>query len=188
MSRLKVVDDALGILLNGLEERGILEDTVIAIFCDHYPYAIKTDNLGEALGYDIDEDNNMDQVPFVIYNKGMEKKEFNQYSTYVNLTPTLANLFGVEYDSRIYLGSDLLSKEYESIAVFADSSWKNEVGYYSSSTNSMKYYTEKEYTDEEILAINEGIALKLKMSSAAIKNNYFSYLNKKLKSYTTSTE
>lgn len=188
MSRLKVVDDALGILLNGLEERGILEDTVIAIFCDHYPYAIKTDNLGEALGYDIDEDNNMDQVPFVIYNKGMEKKEFNQYSTYVNLTPTLANLFGVEYDSRIYLGSDLLSKEYESIAVFADSSWKNEVGYYSSSTNSMKYYTEKEYTDEEILEINEGIALKLKMSSAAIKNNYFSYLNKKLKSYTTSTE
>jgi phosphoglycerol transferase MdoB-like AlkP superfamily enzyme len=188
MSRLKVVDDALGILLNGLEERGILEDTVIAIFCDHYPYAIKTDNLGEALGYDIDEDNNMDQVPFVIYNKGMEKKEFNQYSTYVNLTPTLANLFGVEYDSRIYLGSDLLSKEYESIAVFADSSWKNEVGYYSSSTNSMKYYTEKEYTDEEILAINEDIALKLKMSSAAIKNNYFSYLNKKLKSYTTSTE
>ena len=188
MSRLKVVDDALGILLNGLEERGILEDTVIAIFCDHYPYAIKTDNLGEALGYDIDEDNNMDQVPFVIYNKGMEKKEFNQYSTYVNLTPTLANLFGVEYDSRIYLGSDLLSKEYESIAIFADSSWKNEVGYYSSSTNSMKYYTEKEYTDEEILEINEGIALKLKMSSAAIKNNYFSYLNKKLKSYTTSTE
>ena len=188
MSRLKVVDDALGILLNGLEERGILEDTVIAIFCDHYPYAIKTDNLGEALGYDIDEDNNMDQVPFVIYNKGMEKKEFNQYSTYVNLTPTLANLFGIEYDSRIYLGSDLLSKEYESIAVFADSSWKNEVGYYSSSTNSMKYYTEKEYTDEEILAINEDIALKLKMSSAAIKNNYFSYLNKKLKSYTTSTE
>ena len=188
MSRLKVVDDALGILLNGLEERGILEDTVIAIFCDHYPYAIKTNNLGEALGYDIDEDNNMDQVPFVIYNKGMEKKEFNQYSTYVNLTPTLANLFGVEYDSRIYLGSDLLSKEYESIAIFADSSWKNEVGYYSSSTNSMKYYTEKEYTDEEILAINEDIELKLKMSSAAIKNNYFSYLNKKLKSYTTSTE
>ena len=52
----------------------------------------------------------------------------------------------------------------------------------------MKYYTEKEYTDEEILAINEDIALKLKMSSAAIKNNYFSYLNKKIKSYTTSTE
>ena len=105
-----------------------------------------------------------------------------------NIEKHKTQIFVANFDEITKFSSDLLSKEYESIAVFADSSWKNEVGYYSSSTNSMKYYTEKEYTDEEILEINEGIALKLKMSSAAIKNNYFSYLNKKLKSYTTSTE
>lgn len=186
MTRLKVVDEAIGILLDGLEERGLLEDTVIALFCDHYPYAIKTSNLEEVLDYDLDEDNNMDQVPFVIYNKGMDKKEFDEYTSYINLTPTLANLFGIEYDSRIYLGTDIFSKEYENVVIFADGSWKNEIGYYSASTKKMNYYTEKEYTEEEILAINKEIELKLNMSSAAIKNNYFSYLNKKLKSYTTS--
>lgn len=186
MTRIKVVDEAIGILLEGLEERGLLEDTVIALFCDHYPYAINTDKLSDILGTNQDEDNNMDQVPFVIYNKGMEKKTFDMYTSYINLTPTLANLFGVEYDSRIYMGKDILSKEYQSMVVFADSSWKNEVGYYSASTNTMKYYGEKTYSEEEILAINEQIALKLKMSSAAIKNNYFNYLNKKLNSYSTS--
>lgn len=186
MTRIKVVDEAIGILLEGLEERGLLEDTVIALFCDHYPYAINTDKLSDILGTNQDEDNNMDQVPFVIYNKGMEKRTFDMYTSYINLTPTLANLFGVEYDSRIYMGKDILSKEYQSMVVFADSSWKNEVGYYSASTNTMKYYGEKTYSEEEILAINEQIALKLKMSSAAIKNNYFNYLNKKLNSYSTS--
>lgn len=186
MSRLKVVDDAIGILIDGLEERGMLEDTVIALFCDHYPYAIKTDSLEEVLDYDLDEDNNMDQVPFVIYNKGMAKKEFTEYTSYVNLTPTLANLFGIEYDSRLYFGTDFFSKEYQNMVIFADGSWKNDIGYYSASTNTMKYYTEKTYTDEEILAINEEVELKLNMSSAAIKNNYFSYLNKKLESYNTS--
>lgn len=186
MSRLKVVDDAIGILLAGLEERGILEDTVIALFCDHYPYAIKTDSLEEVLDYDLDEDNNMDQVPFVIYNKGMEQKEFEEYTSYINLTPTLANLFDIKYDSRFYMGTDIFSKEYQNMVIFADGSWKNNLGYYNASTRTMKYYTEKEYNEEEILAINTEIELKLKMSSAAIKNNYFSYLNKKLKSYTTS--
>lgn len=186
MSKLKVTDNAIGVLLDGLEERGLLEDTVIALFCDHYPYAIKTDSLEEVLDYDLDEDNNMDQVPFVIYNKGMDKKEFAEYASYVNLTPTLANLFGIEYDSRLYFGTDLFSKEYQNMVIFADGSWKNDMGYYSTSTNTMKYYTENTYTDEEILAINEEVELKLNMSSAAIKNNYFSYLNKKLESYTTS--
>ena len=128
----------------------------------------------------------MDQVPFVIYNKGMEKKEFEEYTSYVNLTPTLANLFGVEYDSRIYMGEDILNKDYQNMVIFANGSWKNDIAYYSASSNKIKYYTEKEYSEEEILAINEEVELKLSMSSAAIKNNYFSYLNKKLESYTTS--
>lgn len=188
MSRLKVVDEAIGILIDGLEERGLLEDTVIALFCDHYPYAINTNSISNVLGLDVDVDHLVDQVPFVIYNKGMESQEFDMYTSYVNLTPTLANLFGISYDSRIYMGSDILSEYYENMVIFADGSWKNNIGYYSTSTNEITYYTEKTYSDEEILAINEQVALKLNMSSAAIKNNYFSYLKKKLDNYTTSEE
>lgn len=186
MSKIKIVDDAIGVLLKGLEERGILEDTVIALFCDHYPYAISSSNLEKVLDYDLDIDNNIDQVPFVIYNKGMEKKEFATYTSYINLTPTFANLFGLDFDSRLYMGEDFFNKDYQDMVVFADGSWKNDIAYYSANTNKIKYYTENEYSEEEILAINAEIDIKLKMSSAVIKNNYFNYLNNKLQNYTTS--
>lgn len=188
MSKLKVVDNAIGVLLDGLEERGILDDTVIALFCDHYPYAISNNNLMKVLDYDLKTDNNADQVPFVIYNSATEKKEFNEYATYVDLTPTLANLFNLNFDSRLYLGEDILSEEHNNMIVFADGSWKNEYAYYDAGSNKIKYYTEKTYSDEEILAINEQVSLKLKMSSAIIKNNYFNYLEKKIDSATTSSE
>ncbi|MBE6154255.1 MAG: hypothetical protein E7163_01595 [Firmicutes bacterium] len=186
MSKLKVVDNAIGILLDGLEERKLLDDTVIVLFADHYPYGISTNNLNKALDYDTSIDNNADNVPFVIYNSELEKENFEDYTTYVNIVPTVANLFDLDYDSRLYMGEDLLGNNYESLVVFADGSWKNEIAYYNAGTTKIKYYTEKTYSDEEILAINEEISLKLEMSSAAIKNNYFNYLNSKISSYTVS--
>ena len=186
MSKLKVVDNAIGILLEGLESLNILDDTVIVLFGDHYPYAIEPDTLNLELDYDATLDSNADQVPLIIYNSELEEKEFLQYTSYINLTPTLANLFDLKFDSRLYMGLDALSREYDSLVVFPDGSWKNENAYYNASTNEINYYTENMYTDEEILAINSKVRLKLEMSSLAIRRNYFSYLNKSLNSITTS--
>ncbi len=183
MSKIKVVDDAIGSLLKGLEERSMLDDTVIVLFADHYPYGISKPNLAKAYGYDISKDNDSEKVPFIIYNPALEKTEFKEFTAHVNTTPTLANLFNLEFDSRLYLGSDVLDNAYESLVIFDDASWKNEYAFYDSSTNNINYYTEKVYTDEEILAINEKVSLKLKMSSLAIKSNYFNYLKEKLDSY-----
>ncbi len=38
MSKLKIEDEALGVLLDGLEKQGKLDDTVIVLYGDHYPY------------------------------------------------------------------------------------------------------------------------------------------------------
>ena len=186
MSKLKVVDNAIGILLEGLESLNILNDTVIVLFGDHYPYAIEPDTLNLELDYDATLDSNADQVPLIIYNSELEEKEFLQYTSYINLTPTLANLFNLKFDSRLYMGLDALSSEYDSLVIFPDGSWKNANAYYNASTSKISYYTKNMYTDEEILAINSKVRLKLEMSSLAIRRNYFSYLNKSLNSITTS--
>lgn len=186
MSKLKVVDNAIGILLDGLEERGILDDTVIVLFGDHYPYAIDTDDLNEALPYDTGVDANADQVPLIIYNSSLEETEFSEYTSYMNILPTVANLFDLSFDSRLYLGTDVFSDEYEGLVIFPDGSWKNDVAYYNASTNEIHYYTEKVYNDEEILAINTEVRLKLEMSNLAIKRNYFHYLENAFNSDTTS--
>ena len=186
MSKLKVVDNAIGILLEGLDSLNILDDTVIVLFGDHYPYAIEPDTLNLELDYDAGLDSNADQVPLIIYNSELEEKEFLQYTSYINLTPTLANLFNLKFDSRLYMGLDALSSEYDSLVIFPDGSWKNANAYYNASTSKISYYTKNMYTDEEILAINSKVRLKLEMSSLAIRRNYFSYLNKSLNSITTS--
>ena len=175
-SKLKILDNALGILLNGLEEKGILDDTVIVMYGDHYPYGLSTDTINTVLDYDTNVDYENERVPFVIYNTDIDSKEFESYTSYINILPTVANLFDLDYDPRLYMGSDLLSKDYESMVIFADGSWKNEYAYYNASRSSIEYYTDKTYTIEELQNINNKIDLKIKMSGLAIKNNYFNYL------------
>ena len=180
-SKLKILDNALGILLDGLEEKGILKDTVIVMFGDHYPYGIPTKTINTILDYDTSVDYESERVPFVIYNSEMESKTFSEYTAgLLHIVPTVANLFGLEHDPRLYVGTDLLSEEYESLVVFADGSWKNEKAYYNASKGDVKYYGEEEYSIEELQAINKTIEMKMNMSSLAIKNNYFNYLNKSL--------
>lgn len=178
MSKLKIQDKGLGILLKGLEERGILDDTVIVLYGDHYPYGISKTNLNKALDYNTKVDLSAERVPLVIYNSQMESKVFSQYTSYINILPTIANLFDVEYDPRFYLGQDALEKDYQSLTVFADGSWKNEKAFYSANKNKIHYYSSDEYTEEEIQAINNDIQEKVNVSNKVIKSNYFNYLDK----------
>lgn len=180
LSKLKVLDDALGVMIDKLEDAGELDDTVIVLLADHYPYGLNKSTVSETIKGDL-SDYEIERTPFVIYNSTMEPKEFDEYSTYINLVPTLANLMGIDFDPRLYMGTDLLSEDYESIVVFADGSWKNENVYYNAATGSVKYYKENSYTEEEIRNITNKVSLKIQMSNIAIKNNYFNYLETKLK-------
>ena len=181
MSKLKVLDNGLGILLDGLEKQGKLDNTVIVLFGDHYPYGISQTLLEPAIPYSTKEKYELERVPFVIWSNDIETTTYNQYTSYVNLTPTIANLFNLDYDSRYYVGYDLFSNDYNSLTVFADSSWKNEYAFYDASNSSITYYTDKVYSKDEILKINDIVEKKIYYSNLAIRFNYFNYLNDKLK-------
>lgn len=183
MSKMYELDKALELLLDELEKAGKLEDTVIALFGDHYPYGLSTSSISEVVGYDASVDNEMDRTPMIIYNYGQEPEIVEDYTSLVDLLPTLLNMFGINYDPRLYLGNDIFS-EYDHRAYFADGSWQDEVGYYNASKG---VFTSKDesntYTNQEIIDINKQISLKQQMSALAIKNDYFNYLFKKLEEY-----
>ena len=188
MSKLKILDDAIGVLVAGLEEKGILDDTVIVLYGDHYPYGIKQEILNTVMSYDTSVDMNAEQVPFIIYNSEVTEKNpyvYTDYTTYVNILPTLANLFAIDYESRLYLGDDLFSENYSSLAVFADGSWKNEDAYYDAQTGKIKYYSSFEYTTEELRKINDNVYAMLSVSSKAVTSNYFAHLKEQLDEYET---
>ena len=181
MSKLKVVDNSLGILIDGLKAQGKLDDTVIVIYADHYPYGIKDNVLNEYYDYDVSTNNEVDRTPFIIYNPEISATKHKEYTTYINIVPTIANLFDLDYDPRYYVGTDLLSSDYVSRAYFADGSWQDEKAFYNATTGKISYKVENDtYEQQEIIDINKEINEKIAMSNLAIKTNYFSYLDKKL--------
>lgn len=182
LSKLKTLDNSLGILLERLESAGILEDTVIVLYGDHYPYGLKDKDISTVLDYDL-EDYEVERTPMVIYNSGSKSEVVEKYSSYVNLTPTLANLFNLDYDPRLYMGADVFSDEYLDIVVFADGSWKNSDVYYDASSASVKYLSDIEYEMDEIIRINNIVSNRMQISTSIIRNNYYKYLDTKVKAY-----
>lgn len=188
LSKMKTLDEAMAELLSELESTGKLENTVIAMFGDHFPYGLSDANINEYLkrnnaAYTVSRNStknkDVDRTPMIIYNSGMEPKAVYDYTTIIDLLPTLMNMFNVDYDPRLYLGTDIFSESHDSRAAFADGSWADERGFYYAPNSKMTYNEGAEaYTNEEIAAINKGITTRQKMSATAIKNNYFKYLGK----------
>jgi hypothetical protein len=94
-------------------------------------------------------------------------------------------MFNLNYDPRLYLGTDIFSDN-TGRTVFADGSWQDAKGYYSSTTGKFKPNSEDDtYTDDELIAINKEITTRQKMSALAIKNDYFNYLGNAFTKYST---
>ena len=162
--------------LKELEEAGKLDDTVIVLFGDHYPYALADDEFQSLADYDINENQETDRTPFIIYNSATDAEKITKVTTPLDYTPTLLNLFGIEYDPRLYMGHDIFS-DYDDYAVFPDNSWQSREGFYSSTKGLfIPKNDDISLDDETIISRNEEINTMRNMSALAIRNNYFNYL------------
>lgn len=180
LSKIKIVDLALEEMLKELEEKGKLEDTVIVLFGDHYPYALSQKEFQSISSYKVDVNQEIDRTPFIIYNSGTTPETITKITTPLDYTPTLLNLFGIDYDPRVYLGHDVFSN-YESFAVFPDNSWLTSMGFYNAAKQEFKPSSEENVaTDEYVLNMNKQVSELRNISSLAIKNNYFKDLYAKI--------
>ena len=176
LSKIKVLDNGLSYMLKELKKQGKLDNTVIVLFGDHFPYALSHDEFQSIANYDISLNQETDRTPFIIYNSKTKGEKITKITTPMDYTPTLLNLFGIEYDPRYYLGHDIFS-DYEDYAVFPDNSWQSSKGYYSASKGEFIPKDDKvKISDEEIININKEVTNLRNMSTLAIKNNYFNYL------------
>jgi phosphoglycerol transferase MdoB-like AlkP superfamily enzyme len=176
MSKLKILDNAIGELINKLTASGKLDDTVIMLFADHYPYGLATKDFASLAKYDVTSNADIDRTPFIIYNSQLTPTKYDQYTSYMNILPTIANLFDLDYDPRLYGGYDLFSSDYPNIVVFADGSWRSDIAYYEVTTGKITYLGDETYTNDQIIAINNQIKNEMTMDNLAIKTNYFNYL------------
>ncbi len=183
LSKLHELDLALKELLLRLEQAGELNDTVLILYADHYPYGLNDTTLQKAFDYDITKNYEIDRTPFIIYNAEVKGSISKNLTSYMNIVPTTANLFDLNYDPRYYMGQDLFSETFVNRLVFADGSWQTDRAFYNATTGNIKYYGDLQYTSEEIISTNQTVKGMMKMSSLAITSNYFNYLEKGLKKY-----
>ena len=115
------LEKAMTTLLDKLSVAGKLEDTVIVMASDHHPYFMEDEQMEELASKELDK-YSLYKNDLIIYNPGVENVEVDKVCNTIDVLPTVLNLFGIEYDSRLIVGKDILSDS-EGMAIFADYSW-----------------------------------------------------------------
>jgi len=168
------LDKAMEKLIQELEKRGIADDTLIAISPDHYPYGLTSSEISELANREIKTNFDLYKGVFLLWSEGMEPVEIDKTCSSLDIIPTLSNLMGVEYDSRLLMGRDILSDS-ETIVMFSDRSWITDKASFNAKTGETISFN-GENIDEYILEIDKKVKDKFKYSAMILETNYYSIL------------
>ena len=170
-------DQALEILINKLEANGTLDDTVIVITADHYPYGLTDSDIKKYANYIDDFKFDVHRNNFLIWNSEMtEPIVIDKYAYQLDALPTVLNLFGIEYDSRLLMGTDILSDS-DPLIIFNDRSWITDKGRYNAVSKKFTSFGES-VSNEYIEKINAIVSNKYSMSANILDKNYYKHVFK----------
>ena len=167
----KTLDTGLASLLQHLEEAGQLDNTVIALYGDHYPYGLTKNGVRE-LYPDLDHDYEIMKVPFIIWTPGMENPiSVDKITSTFDIMPTLANLFNIDLSKDLITGRDALSDK-DGLVIFNDYSWLTDRVYFNSEKSTYEKL-DPSITEREIDQINDAVFEKIKIGQKIITTNYY---------------
>lgn len=169
------LDRALELLIKKLDESGKLEDTVIALVGDHYPYELSINEVNEISSYEKDEVVEVNHSNFILWNSEMDSVKVKKVGSQLDVIPTIYNLFNLPYDSRLLIGKDILSTT-DGLAIFGNRSWVSDKGTYFSSTRNFIPKEGVEVSEDYVNTMNQIVNNKINMSKLIIDNNYYQYV------------
>lgn len=180
-------DEALGEFINELDNKGLLDNTVLVIYGDHDARLPKSD-YNRLYNYDKTTDSILDdddpnykeydsyqyelgrKVPFIIWTKDMKEQNKNKEITNVmgmyDVMPTLGNMFG--FYNKYALGNDIFNIQENNIVVFPNGNWVTNKVYYNSQKEEYLSLTGEAISEEEISKNNEYAEKLLNVSNNII--------------------
>ena len=183
------LENALTYLLEQLEAAGIAEDTVICMSADHYPYLLaepETDYYNELRGVvDSERDTDRYRNALVLWCGGMENAvTVTEPCSAVDIVPTLSNLFGLEYDSRLLSGRDVLDKDYDAgsasgsiplviLPTSSGNSWATAAGVFEASTRTFNARPGVTVEEDYVSRVNNIVALQYNYAQQLIARDYY---------------
>lgn len=166
------LDKALKLMIDELDNKGILSDTVIVLVGDHYPYELTIDEINEISDYKRDGVVEVNHSNLVIWNSEMDTVKVDKVGSQLDVMPTVYNLFGIDYDSRLMIGKDILSTE-SGLAIFGNRSWVSDLGTYYSHTNLFVPKEGVNVPNTYVDSINQVVTNKIVVSKLIVENNYY---------------
>lgn len=162
----------------------MLDNTLIVLSGDHYPYGLGQDARNEIAGHEIDWEFELFQNHLVIWNPSIEHKVISKAACSLDIQPTVLNLLGIEYDSRLYMGTDIFSESL-GLVQFKDNSFLTDFVRYNAPANYAEWLPGTENWDKDtkkqyLETYKTIVRNKFNISRAILNNNYFATIQDSL--------
>jgi len=166
------LDQAIGVLLDRLEEENMLDDTVIMLYGDHYAYGIDQDKIAE---YDdtksLDDSLSFQRVPMMIYTPSIQPMDKDEVFASIDIMPTLANLFNLNLDYDQVFGKDIFGNQ-DNAVLFSNGSLITNDFKYNLESDEMIVYNDNMTDAEATVVVNEYI-YRMKINEWILEIDYF---------------
>lgn len=168
---------ALEYLMQRLEEAGVADKTCIVLTNDHYPYGLTEDEYNELAGQTLDTTFEKYRNSFICYVPGLsENIVVDEYCSTADILPTLPNLFGVDYDSRLLAGTDVLSSGLH-VAVLSDKSFLTKTFRYDAGTETVIPADENTTVSDKLAeAYRLYVDSRFQLSGNILNSDYYAHV------------
>lgn len=159
-----VTDNFIKLLINRLQEDNLLDDTVIVLYTDHYTYGYSN----TARWTNITDPKLSQHTTFTIWSKDIKHQNIDILCSTVDIPLTILNMFDIDYNPNLYIGTDIFSNYHEQIVYFNDYTWL---------TNKMYYQGKENYDITYIKEISNIVNKKIKINEKMITSDFYKYYN-----------
>ena len=164
------LDKSLEYLMDQLEQKGKLDNTLIVLYADHHPLETPIKTLADYGGQEADRLNGFDEdrTPLIFYSPELKAEKFDRVNSTFDILPTVLNLVGLDYDPRLYVGSDYFDPA-SKLVIFPNGSWITDDGAYDASDDTH----EETLSDEEVERRNTEVNNLFSVCRMIYRSNYF---------------
>ena len=171
------LEKAMAYLMQRLEEQGVADKTAIVLAGDHFPYGLTDSEYAELVGYELNRFNKF-KSSLLFWVGGLEENiVVDTYCCNVDILPTILNLWGFDFDSRMLPGTDVFSNG-EHIAVLTDKSFFTDKVWFDTNTGEIRYLVDEStlpagYVDGIIQTIKTKYSISADILNTAYWNHVF---------------
>lgn len=162
-----------------LEAAGVADKTLIVLTADHYPYNLGLEKLSELAGKPLDDEFDKYRGALYIWSPSMQAPvTVDTPCCTLDVLPTLSNLLGLTYDSRLLTGSDILS-DGAHIAILGDRSFVTDKLYFNAQTGETTPRGDAVLQEGELDRLTTEVKNKFTVATEMLYTDYFAAIAEK---------